>query len=158
MYRLYLPELLERINPSPKVDMRLDTQPLLPQVTLPANTYQEQPSGLLELLRSASISGQPYSEIGDSRISPRIIIRPIDGQTIKAIRPTDADAAGKNLPTTLQLAEALRPLGSITVRTFNFDAKPPRLAVAASFSKRRKNDVIPLRSDLADRSRSNGET
>jgi hypothetical protein len=32
----------------------------------------------------------------------------IDGTTIHVIRPTDADAAGKNLPTTAQLAEALR--------------------------------------------------
>lgn len=32
----------------------------------------------------------------------------IDGKTISVIRPTDADAAGKNLPSTAQLAEALR--------------------------------------------------
>lgn len=32
----------------------------------------------------------------------------IDGQTITIIRPSDGDAAGKNLPTTAQLAEALR--------------------------------------------------
>ncbi|MDZ4848411.1 MAG: site-specific integrase [Pirellulaceae bacterium] len=42
-------------------------------------------------------------------------------------------------------------LGSITERSFNFESKPPQLTVAASFSKRRKNDVIPLRSDLAER-------
>ncbi len=36
----------------------------------------------------------------------------IDGQTIKVIRPTDADAAGKNLPTIAQLAEALRAIPS----------------------------------------------
>jgi len=42
-------------------------------------------------------------------------------------------------------------LGSLTERSFNFDSKPPQLTVAASFSKRRKNDVIPLRSDLAER-------
>ncbi len=41
-------------------------------------------------------------------------------------------------------------LGSITEQSFNFDSKPPQLTVAASFSKRRKNDVIPLRSDLAE--------
>ena len=34
----------------------------------------------------------------------------IDGRTIRVIRPTDADAAGKNLPTTAQLAEALRAI------------------------------------------------
>ncbi len=32
----------------------------------------------------------------------------IDGQKIQVTRPTDADAKGKNLPTTQQLAEALR--------------------------------------------------
>ncbi|HZF30513.1 MAG TPA: hypothetical protein VE907_15455 [Gammaproteobacteria bacterium] len=32
----------------------------------------------------------------------------IDGQTIQVTRPTDTDAKGKNLPTTQQLAEALR--------------------------------------------------
>jgi integrase len=45
-------------------------------------------------------------------------------------------------------------LGSIIERSFNFDAKPPQLTVAASFSKRWKNDVIPLRSDLAERIKS----
>jgi integrase len=45
-------------------------------------------------------------------------------------------------------------LGSITQRSFNFDAKPLQLTVTASFSKRRKNDVIPLRSDLAERIKS----
>lgn len=34
----------------------------------------------------------------------------IDGQTIKVIRPTDADASGKNLPTIVQVAEALRAI------------------------------------------------
>lgn len=34
----------------------------------------------------------------------------IDSQTVRVIRPTDADATGKNLPTTAQLAEALRAL------------------------------------------------
>ena len=34
----------------------------------------------------------------------------IDGRTISVIRPTDADAAGKNLPTTAQVAEALRAI------------------------------------------------
>jgi hypothetical protein len=32
----------------------------------------------------------------------------LDGQTIAVVRPTDADAAGKNLPTTAQVGEALR--------------------------------------------------
>jgi len=32
----------------------------------------------------------------------------IDGQTIRIVRPVDADATGKNLPTTAQIAEALR--------------------------------------------------
>jgi hypothetical protein len=34
----------------------------------------------------------------------------IDGRTFRLIRPTDADAAGKNLPTTAQVAEALRAI------------------------------------------------
>ena len=34
----------------------------------------------------------------------------IDGKAIAVIRPTDADAAGKNLPSTAQLAEALRAI------------------------------------------------
>jgi hypothetical protein len=34
----------------------------------------------------------------------------IDRQTISVIRPTQADAAGKNLPTTVQVAEALRAI------------------------------------------------
>lgn len=34
----------------------------------------------------------------------------IDGRAIRVIRPTDADAAGKNLPTTAQVAEALRAI------------------------------------------------
>lgn len=34
----------------------------------------------------------------------------IDGKAIGVIRPTDADAAGKNLPSTAQLAEALRAI------------------------------------------------
>jgi len=36
----------------------------------------------------------------------------IDGQTIRVTRPTDADAAGKNLPTTAQVGEALRAVPS----------------------------------------------
>ena len=34
----------------------------------------------------------------------------IDNRTIRVIRPTDPEAAGKNLPTTAQLAEALRAI------------------------------------------------
>lgn len=34
----------------------------------------------------------------------------IDGQTIRVVRPTDTDAAGKNLPTTAQVSEALRAI------------------------------------------------
>jgi hypothetical protein len=34
----------------------------------------------------------------------------IDGKPIAVVRPTDADAAGKNLPSTAQLAEALRAI------------------------------------------------
>lgn len=34
----------------------------------------------------------------------------IDGQTIRVVRPTDADARGRNLPATDQLAEALRAI------------------------------------------------
>lgn len=34
----------------------------------------------------------------------------IDSRTIRVIRPTDSDATGKNLPTTLQVAEALRAI------------------------------------------------
>lgn len=34
----------------------------------------------------------------------------IDGRPIAVVRPTDADATGKNLPTTAQLAEALRAI------------------------------------------------
>lgn len=34
----------------------------------------------------------------------------IDGKTIKVVRPTDADAAGRNLPTTVQIGEALRAI------------------------------------------------
>jgi integrase len=45
-------------------------------------------------------------------------------------------------------------LGSITQRSFNFDAKPHQLTRTASFSKRRNNDVIPLRSDLTERIKS----
>jgi hypothetical protein len=34
----------------------------------------------------------------------------IDGRTIRVVRPTEADAAGKNLPTTAQVSEALRAI------------------------------------------------
>jgi hypothetical protein len=36
----------------------------------------------------------------------------IDGRTIRVIRPTDADSSGKNLPTTVQVGEALRAIPS----------------------------------------------
>jgi len=46
----------------------------------------------------------------------------IDGRAIAVVRPTDADAAGKNLPTTAQLAEALRAIPAsqraLTTRVF----------------------------------------
>src|SRR5438105_12439949 len=37
----------------------------------------------------------------------------IDNQSIRVVRPTDADATGKNLPMTAQLAEALRAIPAV---------------------------------------------
>ncbi|MBX3751886.1 MAG: tyrosine-type recombinase/integrase, partial [Opitutaceae bacterium] len=41
-------------------------------------------------------------------------------------------------------------LKSLTTRSFDLDADPPTVTVEASYSKRRRRDVQPLRSDIAD--------
>lgn len=41
-------------------------------------------------------------------------------------------------------------IGSITVQSFNFESAPPTLTVEAGYSKRRRRDVLPLRSDFAE--------
>lgn len=42
-------------------------------------------------------------------------------------------------------------IGSVTAHSFNFESDPPTLTVEAGYSKRRRTDVMPLRSDLAKR-------
>jgi integrase len=44
-------------------------------------------------------------------------------------------------------------IGSVTVRSFDFDSDPPTLTVQAGYSKHRRTDVIPLRQDFARRIR-----
>jgi integrase len=44
-------------------------------------------------------------------------------------------------------------IGSVTRQSFNFAAEPPTLTVAAGYSKHRRDDVIPLRADFAERIR-----
>ena len=40
-------------------------------------------------------------------------------------------------------------LASLTIGSFDLDADPPTITVEAAYSKRRRRDVLPLRSDLA---------
>jgi integrase len=42
-------------------------------------------------------------------------------------------------------------LGSLTPASFDFEATPPILVVAAAYSKRRRRDVVPLHPELASR-------
>jgi integrase len=44
-------------------------------------------------------------------------------------------------------------IGSVTRRSFDFDSETPTLTVAAGYSKHRRQDVIPLRADFAERIR-----
>lgn len=44
-------------------------------------------------------------------------------------------------------------IGSITPQSFNLDSDPPTLTVAAGHSKHRRTDVLPLRTDFANRIR-----
>jgi integrase len=41
-------------------------------------------------------------------------------------------------------------IGSVTIRSFDFDSDPPTLTVQAGHSKHRRKDVLPLRRDFAD--------
>ncbi|MCH7686044.1 MAG: site-specific integrase, partial [Planctomycetes bacterium] len=41
-------------------------------------------------------------------------------------------------------------IGSVCRRSFDFDSDPPTMTVEAAYSKHRRKDVIPLRSDFAD--------
>jgi integrase len=41
-------------------------------------------------------------------------------------------------------------LRSLTPESFDLDADPPTITVQAAYSKRRRDDVQPIRSDLAD--------
>jgi integrase len=41
-------------------------------------------------------------------------------------------------------------LASLSPASFDLDADPPTVTVAAAYSKRRRQDVLPLRADLAD--------
>ena len=51
--------------------------------------------------------------------------------------------------TGLRVAE----LASLTARSFDFDANPPTVTVAAAYSKRRRLDLQPIRPDLAEKLR-----
>ncbi|MDZ4782329.1 MAG: tyrosine-type recombinase/integrase [Planctomycetia bacterium] len=42
-------------------------------------------------------------------------------------------------------------IGSVTMRSFDFQSDPPTMTVEAGYSKRRRRDVIPLRRELAVR-------
>ena len=42
-------------------------------------------------------------------------------------------------------------IGSVTIRSFDFESDPPTLTVEAGYSKRRRRDVLPLRGDFATR-------
>jgi integrase len=42
-------------------------------------------------------------------------------------------------------------IGSVTRTSFNFETDPATMTVKAGYSKRRSEDVIPLRGDLAER-------
>jgi integrase len=42
-------------------------------------------------------------------------------------------------------------LASLTLRSFNFDTDPPTVSVKASYSKRRRNDVVPLHPAVVQR-------
>jgi integrase len=42
-------------------------------------------------------------------------------------------------------------IGSVTVRSFDFESEIPTLTVQAGYSKRRSTDVLPLRKDFAQR-------
>jgi integrase len=42
-------------------------------------------------------------------------------------------------------------LASLTLRSFNFDSDPPTVSVKASYSKRRRNDVVPLHPAVVER-------
>jgi integrase len=44
-------------------------------------------------------------------------------------------------------------IGSVTMRSFDFDSDPPTLSVEAGHSKHRRTDLLPLRQDFADRIR-----
>ncbi len=46
-----------------------------------------------------------------------------------------------------------RELSSLTLESIDLDGEPPSLRVAASYSKRRRNDEIPLHPNVADRLR-----
>lgn len=63
-------------------------------------------SGTVSAARSRDSNAWPYGAA--SAATEQDIT--IDGRTITVVRPTDADAAGKNLPTTAELCEALRAL------------------------------------------------
>jgi len=56
-------------------------------------------------ISSQALTNGPYSPAVGQDVT-------IDGRTIRVIRPTDAEATGKNLPTTTQVAEALRAIPS----------------------------------------------
>ena len=45
-------------------------------------------------------------------------------------------------------------LASLTLRSFNFDSDPPTVSVKASYSKRRRNDVVPLHAAVVERLKS----
>lgn len=65
-------------------------------------------SGAARISSPHAIASQPWPDGSSSPAVGQEIT--IDGQTIRVVRPTDAAAAGKNLPSTVQLGEALRAI------------------------------------------------
>ena len=86
---------------------------------------------------------------GDARLEcgNRLLLAAEQGPLVKSLSgPDRARLYALALGTGFRAAE----LGSLTPESFHLDSDPPTATVKAGYSKRRRDDVQPIRGDLAE--------
>ncbi len=113
------------------------------------------------LVKERRLAADPLTHLGkrDEDVDRRRVRRALDGEEIgrlidaAATGPVRFDLAGEDRAMVYRVAvhTGFRrgELASLTPHSFDLDSDPPTVTVAAGYSKRRRQDVQPIREDLA---------
>jgi len=149
----------------PKVETKSDgTQETRPGLSIEStNHYLRRVKQFARwMFRTQRASSNPLECLGllNSRTDRRHERRALSADELVRLLDTTQKAATKYGVTGFDRAMLYRvcvesglrsnELRSLTVRSFKLDADPPTVTVAAAYSKRRREDVQPIRPELAD--------